>query len=436
VTAFASSLTRFWQWLLGMLWAARARFEEDQVSLRAMGLTYTTILSLAPFLAVTFSVLKGFGVQNQLQPLLARALEPLGPGGAEISTRLVQFVDNLEVGVLGTVGVAGLFYTAISVVGQIEDSLTQIWSVRSPRTWLERFRDYLSIVLVGPVLLFTALGVTASAQSHWLVQRALDIEPLSGAIVLGTRVFPFLFVCAAFSFLYKFIPHTHVRLRAAIVGGATAALLWQIAGAAFAAFVAGSTRYTAVYSSFAILFLFVLWLYVSWTIVLLGGQVARVVQYPRRGHFRGGAHASAFAEWPALTALGEIVRAYLAGEPPREVGALAARVGVPLASLEDLVDELVQHGILLRAAEPSGVTLARPPETVMVSEVLDVLRETESGHASETRAAIEAVLRRRDGAVREALATISLRALVQGEHRQASDAATGGVAGEGGAAPS
>jgi membrane protein len=399
-----------------------------------MGLTYTTILSLAPFLAVTFSVLKGFGVQNQLEPLLARALEPLGPGGAEISARLVQFVDNLEVGVLGAVGVAGLFYTAISVVGQIEDSLSQIWSVRSPRSWLERFRDYLSIVLVGPVLLFTALGVTASAQSHWLVRRALDIEPLSGAIVFGTRVFPFLFVCAAFSFLYKFIPHTHVRLRAAIVGGATAALLWQVAGAAFAAFVASSTRYTAVYSSFAILFLFVLWLYVSWTIVLLGGQVARVVQYPRRGRFPGGARASAFAEWPALTALGEIARAHLAGEPPRDVETLASQVGVPLGGLEDLIDELVRRRILLRAAEPSGVTLARPPETVMISEILEVLRQTETGRATDTRAAIKEVLRRRDSAVHEALATVSLRALVPGEQRQAS--APAAAAGQGGAAPS
>ena len=215
-------------------------------------------------------------------------------------------------------GVAVLFFTVISLVGKIEDSLNHIWRVRHPRSLARKFSDYLSVVLVGPVLVFTAFALTASAQSHWLVQRILEIKLLG--LVVTTRVMPFVFLCAAFTFLYKFIPHTRVRFSSALVGGVTAGVLWQLAGLGFAAFVVGSARYTAIYSSFAILILFLIWLYVGWLIVLVGGETAYFYQHPyaylQEGSRGGQTHLfqERLAERLALLALVEMTRRYLLGK--------------------------------------------------------------------------------------------------------------------------
>ncbi len=380
------------------------------MGLWATSLVYTTLHSLVPFLAVTFSVLKAFGVQNQVEPLLAQALEPLGPKGAEITRWVVEFVTNQRVGVLGTVGMAYLFYTVISLIGKIEDSLNQIWRVRRSRSLARKFSDYLSVVLVGPVLVFTAFALTASAQSHWIVQRVLEIKPLG--FILTTRVVPFLFLCAAFTFLYRFIPYTQVRLSSALVGGVTAGILWHLAGIGFAAFVAGSARYTAIYSSFAILILFLVWLYVGWLVILLGGEAAYFYQHPYLTQvFRGG-HNGRFRERLALLALVEVTRRYLGEKPPWRPEELALALGVPVSSLEDLLDEFVQRGILLRTAEPEGIALGRPPEQVTAVEILDTLRGPEPVKSTNREEdAVSHILHDRDRAVRQGLEDVTLRSL-------------------------
>ena len=131
--------------------AVALEFRHRLLDARAAGLVYTTLLSLVPFLAVMFSVLKAFGVHHQIEPVLAQALEPLGPKGLEITGTIIGFVDNLKIGVLGVVGVAGLFYTTYSLIDKIEQALNAIWMVRQGRSWSRKFADYLSAVLVGPV---------------------------------------------------------------------------------------------------------------------------------------------------------------------------------------------------------------------------------------------------------------------------------------------
>jgi len=158
---------------LRLVVVAAWEFKESVLSIRATSLVYTTLLSLVPFLAVTFSVLKAFGIHQQIKPILAEALEPLGPRGMEITANIIQFVDNLKVGVLGAVGVAALFYTTYSLIDTIEKALNSIWRVHQGRSLARKFTDYLSVVLVGPVFVFTAFGLTATAQSHWLVQQVM-----------------------------------------------------------------------------------------------------------------------------------------------------------------------------------------------------------------------------------------------------------------------
>lgn len=394
--------------------AAIARYQYDLVSLRAMGLTYTTLLSLVPLLAVTFSVLKAFGVQNQLEPVLAQTLQPLGPAGSDLSQRLIEFVNKLQVGVLGAVGVAGLFYTVISLIGQMEDALNAIWWVHRSRSLGQKFRDYLSVVLVGPVLVFTAFALTASAESHWLVQRALAIKPLGLAVILLTRVMPWVFLWVLFTFLYRFLPCTHVRLSSACLGGAVASLLWQGAGAVFATFVASSTRYAAIYSSFALVILFLLWLYAGWLVVLVGAEVAHAHQDPS-AFFRAASPGNVSPldqEYLVLSALVAITQRYLAGQPPWTPAQLAATCDLPLGSLEEVIATLVHHGVLLRTSEPEGIVLGRPPEHLTGMAILEALWGSVHRPRGQTGAdPVWDFLQHREQVLRQALADITLQEL-------------------------
>lgn len=375
-----------------------------------MGLTYTTLLSLVPFLAVMFSVLTALGARDVAAPFLRWMLEPLGPEADLITERIVQFVEGLRVGILGAAGTAFLFYYVLNLVASMEDALNLIWRAPRSRTWSERFSAYLSVVLVGPVLVFTALALLASVQSHWLVERVLEIGVLGPVFALATSIVPFVLLWATFTFLYKLLPYTRVRLSSAVLGGATAAILWQLAGMGFTAFVATSTRYAAIYSSFAILILFLFWLYVCWLIFLVGAEVAYFHQHPRtfvNESLRPGRRHH-FQEWLALAMLIEITRRYISSGPPWKTVELAAFLDVP--TVEDLVQKFIDAGVLLKTAEPEGVALARPPESVMVKEILDFVGGAQEG-APEAGPAAD-VLARRDQAVQKSLEGMTLRALV------------------------
>ncbi len=402
---------------LRLLFVAVTEFRESILSIRATSLVYTTLLSLVPFLAVMVTVLKAFGVHQQIQPVLSQALDPLGPKGTEITTNIIQFVDNLQVGVLGAVGVAGLFYTTYSLIEKIEDALNAIWRVESGRPFARKIADYLSVVLVGPVFVFTAVGITASAQNHWVAQWLMAIQPLGRMMGLLTNVLPFFFMCVVFSFIYKFVPNTPVHLWSAVVGGMTAGVFWQLAGLAFTTFVANSGRYSAIYSSFAVLILFLIWLYVGWLIVLAGAQVAYYHQHPSTYllHLRRKQEAPLFREYLMLAVLRQITRRFLRGKPPVKAEQLASAQKVPVTIVESLIQDLLQAGMVLRTTSPPGVVLARPPGSIRIVEVLQVVqRRPQHGPQafSVGTDAISGLLRRRDAAVEAALDRHTLMDLV------------------------
>jgi membrane protein len=396
--------------------AVGLEFRHRLLDARAAGLVYTTLLSLVPFLAVMFSVLKAFGVHHHIEPLLAQALEPLGPKGLEITATVIGFVDNLKIGVLGVVGVAGLFYTTYSLIDKIEQALNAIWMVRHGRSWTRKFADYLSAVLVGPVLVFTAFGLMASLQSHTVVQRLMEIEPFGSLLVWTAELVPFFMLCGVFTFFYKFIPNTQVRIGSALVGGISAAILWGIAGEAFAKFVATSAKYSAIYSSFAVLILFLLWLYAGWLIVLIGAQFSFFHQHPTaylsRLLWQRGTHA--FRERLAFNLLLVLARRYLKGERPLRSSELAIELNLPLSLVEEEVERLVDSGLIGVMNEPEGVSLIKPPELISAKEILDTAHEGKPAGVPlpvDQEDPVYNLLCRRDEAVEQTLAGCTLQSL-------------------------
>jgi membrane protein len=278
-TSALNSTRSFLVNLVRFVYVTVREFRENELTLRSMSLVYTTLLSLVPLLAFSISILKAFGVvENKLEPFLLQFLAPLGPKGAEITSQILEFIGRINFGVLGFIGLLLLIYTSVSVINKIEDSLNKIWKVKKGRGLARRFSDYLTILLIGPVLMVAALGVMATLESNTVVTKILSIEPLGTIVLLAWQLIPYFFVVLVFSFIYVLIPNTKVNVKSALVGGAIGGLAWHIASWGFTISVASSTKYAAIYSSLALLIIFMIWLYLNWLIVLIGAEIAYCFQ--------------------------------------------------------------------------------------------------------------------------------------------------------------
>jgi membrane protein len=352
-------------------------FIDKLVKLQAMALAFKTLLSLAPLLAVIFSLLKAFGVHNRMEPALAEALAPLGEKGQEITAHLIGFVNKMSAGALGSVGLVTLLITVLSLMGTIEEAFNHIWRVRSPRKLARRFSDYLSAILVGPVLVFAAVTITATLQNNAVVQALLSLQAVGAVILMLLRLVPYLALWGAFSFVYMFIPNTRVRLRSALIGGLVAAILWQTVGWGFAVFVASSTRYYVIYSSFAILLLFLLWLHVGWVIVLLGAQVTYAHQHIH--YFSADedlAQSPAGREKLALKIMLLIGRNFRRGLDPLDMMEIAAQLGLPAGVVKEFIGMFAEVKLIRLLADQDTSVLGRDPATISIKEILDCVRNS------------------------------------------------------------
>lgn len=381
---------------------------EGQLTLRAMSLVYTTLLSVVPLLAFSFSVLKGFGVHRQAEPLLYEFLQPLGEHGVEITNQVISFVENVRGGVLGGIGLALLIFTVISMIQKVEDTFNYIWQVPQSRSLARRFSDYLSVILVGPVLMVTAMGLLATLNSTAIMQAIADVEPFGTLLAMIGGLAPFAVVVLVFAFVYAFVPNTRVRLSAALVGALLAGAVWTLGGSLFAAVIVGSTRYAAIYSSFAIAIIALIWLYLSWLVLLLGAQVAFYFQNPQR--LRLGRNqlrlSIAQVEHLALGIMQVVGRGFQRGEQP-DFRLLARTLDCPARPLEDITTRLEQAGLLVHTGDGAFVP-GREPATVTLVEILAAVRGLDSGGDG----AVAEVLREVRAAETERLAGRTLADLV------------------------
>ena len=408
----------FW---LRMLQLLIQDFTSGEITLRATGLVYTTLLSIVPLLAIVFSVLKAFGVQENLEPMLFDFLAPLGEKGEEISGKIINFVDNAKVGVLGVIGVLVLLYAVVSLVQKVETGLNYIWRVREEITLSERFSHYLGVLVIGPVLLITALGITATISSESMTQQIMDIVPLGRVLVIGIKLLPYLLVIAAFTFTYAFVPHTHVQFRAALAGGVFAGVLWQLASWAFAALTVSSSRLTIIYSGFAILVMFMAWVYLCWLILFVGAQVAFYVQNPELvrhglGHEGVGGRTQ---ERLALHVMYLLGRHYYDDQSPWSREDLARRLQVPTDTVLDVLVRLRESGlVMLVSGHIRRYLPARDMGTILLRDIVNAMRRNPPGTVDVDRYVnpvdpVDEVMNKLDHAIDSALGNTTLRDLVE-----------------------
>jgi membrane protein len=325
----------------------------------------------------------------------------------------------MQVGVLGSVGLGLLIFTVISLMQKIERALNDIWQVPQGRSFAERFSGYLSILLIGPVLVFSSVGLTASVGHSSVVETIARIEPFGALIHLAGRLVPYLLIIIAFTAIYRLMPNTRVRITSALVGGVVAGVLWETVGWIFATYVVKSSNYPAIYSAFASLLLFMIWLYVAWVILLVGAAVAFYHQHPE---YIGARRAQLLLslgsfERLALGVAAAVARRFYDGKPLCSLNELARRFRVPEKIVEGLLDVLQRGGFVKATADdPPRYLPARPPEAVGAGELLRAVRNDGRGDYRMTTAltaqpAVQRAAEAAEAAAMRALAGITLKDL-------------------------
>lgn len=346
-----------------------------QLTLRAMSLVYTTLLSVVPLVAFSFSVLKGLGVHNDLKPLLYRVLAPLGEQGAEITEEIIGLVDNVKGGLLGGVSLVFFIFTAISMVQKVEESFNYVWHVSKPRSIARRFSEYTVVLLVGPVIVVIALGMIASIRSNALVQWLVTHESFGPFFVAASEVMPYLLITGVFIFLYMFVPNTRVRFRSALLGGLAAGFIWASLGAIFATFVVYSTSKQVIYGGFAVAITALFWLYLNWLVLLVGAQLAFYHQRPEFLHIghREPRLSNGMRECLALNVMFLVGQAFRDPERKITYNTIGEQLRLPSIALAPVADKLEAAGLII-ATEKDALLPGREMSRIRLADILDVVR--------------------------------------------------------------
>lgn len=394
---------------------------EGELTMRAMSLVYTTILSLVPLIALSLSILKAFEFHYEVEPLLNNVLAPLGPRAPEITNNIIQFVDNVRGTALGSAGLAMLIFTVISMVHKVEESFNFVWQVSKSRSLVRRFSEYFSFIVAAPVLMLFALGLFGTLSFDAISDRLLQYDWLADSTRWLRSWLPLLFIAAAFSFIYGFIPNTKVHWRAAVVGGVIGALLWISAGELFSAIVATSSQYTAIYSTFAILIIALIWLYLGWLILLIGAKVSFYTQNPQ--YLRHGRQRltlnNARREELALGLMHNVALKFQSSEGKTTLDSLAQQLGVTGNLLAPLATLLEDDGLLTRS-EHGTLLPARALDQISIQDVFAAVRadtgaKTDHVNRELTAPIVTKTLDQVDTAIAQTLGNTTLNDLIQSE---------------------
>lgn len=351
----------FWERLrlrsFRMLYLLVSGLQEDQLRLRASALTFSTLMSLVPLLALGLSVLKGMGFDLKLASLLSNMTSDMPVEFQEFVNQITDIVANTNFAKLGGVGGLLLVMMVVQMLSRIEDSFNGLWGVSQARGWFHRVSNYVSIVIVVPMLVFAAMGLTAKFA---LTER---VELTSWVI------WPVLIL--AFAFLYKVMPNCVVKVGPALAGGLVAAVLWQLWFRTYIGIQPGVTRYNLLYGTLASVPIFLAWLYVSWLIVLLGSKAAYAVQH-EKGYHHNLLDKSASCRTETACAVSLLLAAahhYEEGLGPLKHGDFFAKASYGSGIGDRVMDKLAVAGWLQIGVEEETLVLTTSLKNIKVWDV-------------------------------------------------------------------
>lgn len=367
--------------LLRVLILSVRGFDEDKCQLRASALTFYSLISIVPVAAMAFGIAKGFGFEKMLETQLRSKLA----GHEEVFNNVVRFshslLENTKGGLLAGVGLIVLFWAVIKVLGQIEDSLNDIWGIKEQRPLGRKFSDYLSIMLICPVLVILSSSVTVfiTTQVNLVMEKITLLGVFSPLVFLLLKLLPFALLWGLFTFIYLFMPNTKVRITSGLLAGVIAGTIFQLLQWGYITFQIGAANYNAIYGSFAALPLFLIWLQLSWLIVLYGAELSFAHQNVDTYEFEPDALQAShrLKTLLSLQIVQHLIGNFAAGKPALTARQLSDTLEIPLRLINERLFALVHSGILsgteTDGGQERGFQPARDIQGLTIQKVIDAL---------------------------------------------------------------
>lgn len=322
-------------------------FMEEKLQTKASALTYSTLLSIVPMLAVLLGIAKGFG----LQATVREELYDYFPGHVMELSKAFEFVERYlaqaQGGVILGVGLIFLLYTVVNLISAIEDTFNEIWQIQKSRPWYRRVSDYLALFVIVPVLMTASSGLSifmGTLQSSFLGQY-LFLTPVTGWIL---KLVPFVITSLVFTGLYIFLPNTKVRFLNGLIAGLIAGCAFQLFQNLYISGQIWVSKYNAIYGSFAALPLLLLWLQLSWLICLFGAEIAFASQNVRKFSFeRDSQHISRrYKDFLTLLIASLITKRFAEQQPPYTADELSTTYRIPIRLTSQILFQLKRLGII------------------------------------------------------------------------------------------
>ncbi|MDR4496741.1 MAG: YihY/virulence factor BrkB family protein [Candidatus Scalindua sp.] len=324
-------------------------FQEHNCKLRASALTFYSLLSVVPVVALAFGISKGFGFEKNLEKQLIEKF----PGQEEVLVQVVTFARSLleetKGGIIAGIGVAVLFYIVIKLLSNIERSFNDIWGIKKSRSIGRKLSDYLSIMLICPLLIIMSSSTTVfiKTQIVHITERFTFFGVFSPFILFLLKLLPYFVIGGVFAFMYIFMPNTKVKFKSGIIAGAIAGTVYQLAQLAYINFQVGVAKYNAIYGSFAALPLFLIWLQLSWLIVLFGAEISFIHQNAASFEFESECLriSSSFKRLLSLRTAHVLIKNFSEGQKPLTSSFISRTLEIPINLMRQILDELVESGV-------------------------------------------------------------------------------------------
>ncbi|OGV48366.1 MAG: hypothetical protein A2017_00475 [Lentisphaerae bacterium GWF2_44_16] len=368
--------------LLRILFLSAEKFREDKCKLRASALTFYSLLSLVPVAAMLFGIAKGFGMDAVLKALFLEKFSD----HREIIELIISFADKLLLNTAGEmiagIGVAMLIWTVIMVLSNIEMSFNDIWEIKKSRSIFRKFSDYLSIILICPLLVIMSSSLTVYIATNLkAASDRIDLIKGSFLIFLIIKAMPYIMIWLMFTFIYIFMPNTRIKRTSALAGGLIAGTLFQVLQGVYIVFQLALSKYNIIYGSFSALPLFMIWLHMSWLIVLFGAEIAYAHQYSAYLDFglRGKNISYSFRKLLMLLVMNLTAKNLSEGRAPLSEDGISRKLGMPRQLLKNILNTLTDAGLLAEIPCKNSPRSCFIPATdigvLKISNVIDALEK-------------------------------------------------------------
>ena len=369
--------------LLRVLILSIRNFDEDKCALHASALTFYTMISIVPVAAMAFGIAKGFGFEKMLVEQLRDKLA----GHEDILANVIQFshslLENTQGGVIAGVGLIILFWSVLKVLGQIENSFNDIWGIKQQRTIGRKFGDYLSLMLICPVIIILSGSVTVfiTTQVTLITEKVAILGVFSPLFFLFLEVLPYTLLWGLFTFLYIFMPNTKVHFSSGLLAGVVTGTMFQLIQWGYITFQVGIAKYNAIYGSFAALPLFMAWLQLSWLIVLYGAEISFAHQNVDTYEFEPDARLAShrIKTLLSLHITQHLIRNFIRREKPLTDRDISKQLEIPIRFVNEILFELVKSRIIaVTETEKDGIRAYQPAldvNALSIKYVMDAMEQ-------------------------------------------------------------